>query len=217
VHQTNISDRSVNLPNNYAIALAEPYAGPTYEIMTDDQPADVGAEPLSEAGVTEDQPRTETPFVPVEAQAKKTNGVLRGLVSPDPKPPKPAPSPAVAIALIPPDLHPAIQRLMDRYKALWSEKLEAIDVTPQEIPLHHGTLPMRSQTDRTSFHHRCLLADHVEKQLQVRVIAPSQSEWSRPVVMVTELDGRPRFCVDYRRLNDVSVNNKCPLPRMDDC
>jgi len=57
----------------------------------------------------------------------------------------------------------------------------------------------------------------VAKQLQIGVIKPSQSKWSFPVVMVPKPEGSPRFCVDYRRLNDVTVKDTYPLPRMDDC
>jgi len=67
LHLTNISDRPVNFPKNYAIGLAEPYAGPTNEITEDDQTADVGAEPLCAAWPTEDHPPKEATSVPVEA------------------------------------------------------------------------------------------------------------------------------------------------------
>ena len=105
---------------------------------------------------------------------------------------------------------------MHRYQGLWSGRLGEIDVTPHWIALHPGTRPIRSQPYRTGFHLRRLLADQVAKRLQMGAIKPSQSEWSFPVVMVPEPDGSPRFCVDYRRLNDVTVNEANPLPRKDE-
>jgi len=217
LHLTKMSDRPVNLPKNDAIGLAEPYAGPTYEITEDDQPADVEADPLFAAEPTEDDPPTEAPSVPVEAQAPKTNGPLQDRVLPDKEPPEQSPSPRVAYELIPLDLYPAVHRLMDRYKALWSGRLGQIDVTYYRIALRPRTLPIRSQPYRTGFHRRRLLEDQVAKQLQMGVIEPSQSEWSFPVLMVPKPDGSPRFCVEYLRLNDEMVKETYPLARMDDC
>jgi len=217
LHLTNISEKPVNLPKGYAIGLAEPYAGPTYDIKEDNLPADVGADPLCVAGPTEDQPRLEAPLTAAEAQGLKTSEPLQDRAQPDQEPSESEPCPRVAYELIPPDLHPAVRQLMDRYKHLWSGQLGRIDVTPHRIALHPGTRPIRSQPYRTGFHHRRLLAEQVAKQLKMGVIEPSQSEWSFPVVMVPKPDGSPRFCVDYRRLNDVTVKDTYPLPRMDDC
>ncbi len=53
--------------------------------------------------------------------------------------------------------------------------------------------------------------------LDLGVIEPTSSDWSSPIVIVPKKDETTRFCVDYRKLNSVTVSNTYPLPRMDDC
>ena len=59
--------------------------------------------------------------------------------------------------------------------------------------------------------------DHVRKMLIADIIEPSISPWVSNMVVVTKKDGSPRFCIDFRRLNDVTVKDAYPLPRIDAC
>ncbi|WP_157931238.1 reverse transcriptase family protein, partial [Mycobacteroides abscessus] len=56
----------------------------------------------------------------------------------------------------------------------------------------------------------------VDEQLQKGYIRPSTSPWGAPVIFVEKKDKTKRMCVDYRALNEVTIKNKYPLPRIDD-
>ena len=53
--------------------------------------------------------------------------------------------------------------------------------------------------------------------LTAKVIEPAQSSWNSNVLLVRKKDGTMRFCVDYRKLNSVTVKLSYPLPRIDTC
>ena len=52
--------------------------------------------------------------------------------------------------------------------------------------------------------------------LEEKVIQPSKSPWASSIVMVKKKDGTHRFCVDYRKLNDITIKDAYPLPRIDE-
>jgi hypothetical protein len=48
------------------------------------------------------------------------------------------------------------------------------------------------------------------------VIEESDSPWSSPAVLVRKKDENFRFCIDYRKLNDVTKKDCFPLPSIED-
>ena len=57
----------------------------------------------------------------------------------------------------------------------------------------------------------------IQEQLKAWVIRESASPWASPMVYVLKKDGSIRPCVDYRKLNEVTLKDAYPLPRMNDC
>lgn len=58
---------------------------------------------------------------------------------------------------------------------------------------------------------------HLDTMLEAGVITPSTSEWASPVVIGRKKDGGVRWCVDYRRLNSITVKDTYSLPKINEC
>ena len=80
-----------------------------------------------------------------------------------------------------------------------------------------GAVPVRQPARRLPFGKQQIEQTEISKMLERGVIEPSKSGWSSPVVLVTKKDVTIRFCVDYRVLNDRTVKDAYPIPRVDDC
>lgn len=60
------------------------------------------------------------------------------------------------------------------------------------------------------------LRKFLDKLLEEGMISPGEGPWAAPVVMVRKPCGSWRMCIDYRRLNELTVKDKFPLPRIQD-
>ena len=69
---------------------------------------------------------------------------------------------------------------------------------------------------RTPIKNREVIDKAINEMIDADVIRRSRSPWSFPVVIVDKKDGSKRFCVDFRRLNKITVKNCYPLPLIDD-
>ena len=56
--------------------------------------------------------------------------------------------------------------------------------------------------------------EHLKLMLDAGVIQPSNSPWCNAVVLVRKKDGSLRFCIDFRKLNSLTVKDSHPLPRI---
>jgi hypothetical protein len=103
------------------------------------------------------------------------------------------------------------------------------DVFPEELPgmppdyeiefvieLVLGTAPIFKRSYRMAANQLAKLKEQLQKLLDKGYIRPSASPWGAPVIFVPKKDGTQRMCVDYNSLNEVTIKNKYPLPRIDD-
>jgi hypothetical protein len=84
------------------------------------------------------------------------------------------------------------------------------------IELLPGTAPISKIPYRMDVKDLVELKKQIEELLEKGFIRPSSSPWGAPILFVSKKDGSRRMCVDYRSLNEVTINNKYPLPRIED-
>ena len=84
------------------------------------------------------------------------------------------------------------------------------------INLKPGSTPPQQRTYRMSPLELQEVQRQLEEYLERGWIRPSTSPFGAPILFARKKDGTLRMCVDYRALNDLSVKNRYPLPRIDE-
>ncbi|MES9879356.1 MAG: pol polyprotein, partial [Sedimenticola sp.] len=77
--------------------------------------------------------------------------------------------------------------------------------------------PINEKVRRTPLGFQDLERDHIQKLLEAGVIQPSASEWASAPVLVRKKCGAVRYCLDYRKLNNLTIKDRFPLPNISDC
>ncbi|XP_076383753.1 uncharacterized protein LOC143261038 [Megalopta genalis] len=96
-----------------------------------------------------------------------------------------------------------------------SEDVGKCDVVCHKIDTG-DSLAIKQAPRRLPLHRRLEVDELLSKMERQGVIEKSQSPWSSPVVLFKKKDGSIRFCVDYRRLNNITKKDSYPLPRIED-
>ena len=122
-------------------------------------------------------------------------------------------------SIINPSLSPTqiqqIQDLLEEFQPLFSDTPGK--VTGAEIHIRTGDAPpVHLPAYRISAAKYDIVRKEVSDLLQAGIITPSVSPWASPIILVPKPDDKWRLCVDYRRLNRVTVPDPFPMPRIDE-
>jgi len=112
-----------------------------------------------------------------------------------------------------------VAQLLSEYKDMFScgdNDMGLAKAVCHEIPLAAGTVPIRQPTRWLSPEKGKEVSRQVQDFLNRDLIEPAHGAWSSPVVLVWKKDGSWRFCMDYRKLNSVTIQDAYPLPWIDE-
>ena len=90
-------------------------------------------------------------------------------------------------------------------------------LSPHKIKLKDNVKPIKQHYYKLNNNIKTIILKKKLKELiEKRLIEPSLSEWSSPVVLVPKNSGDYRLCIDYRKVNDATIPDAYPLPYIDE-
>ena len=111
-----------------------------------------------------------------------------------------------------------VETLLKEYIGLFASKnndLGRTKVVKHKIETGDAR-PIKQPPRRIPAHMTEEVNAQIDEMMRKGVIEPSTSPWASGIVLVKKKDGTMRFCIDYRRLNAVTIKDAYPLPRIDD-
>jgi len=120
----------------------------------------------------------------------------------------------VDLSEAPEHLHKKSREMLRTHSAMWDVTRGTVHATEHAIVTLTDAVTIRAQPYGTGPFKRQNIADQINKMLKLKDIEPIHSAWASPVVILLKKNGKSRFCVEYRRLNNITKKDACPLPRM---
>ncbi len=111
-----------------------------------------------------------------------------------------------------------LQQLLQKYNSLFAKglnELGATSVVHHKIETGQAT-PIKQLPRRLPNVLKPVVEQQVNEMLDNGIVRPSKSPWASPIVLVRKKDGSWRFCVDFRKVNDVTIKDAYPLPQIND-
>lgn len=111
-----------------------------------------------------------------------------------------------------------IQQVLRDYSDVFAEPqgLPPRRACDHHIPLLPGAQPISMRPYRHSPETKDEIERQVEELLAAGIIQHSVSPFASPAILVRKKDGQWRLCIDYQRLNALTVTPKFPLPVIDE-
>ncbi|CAF1076070.1 unnamed protein product [Didymodactylos carnosus] len=109
-----------------------------------------------------------------------------------------------------------IEDILWKHKQIFDSAPSIINISPQTAIKTADHPPIYSKQYPASLKDQQIKTAEINKLLERRQIEESTSPWSSPVVLVKKKDKTVRFCVDYRRLNEITIKDKFPLPKIEE-
>ena len=109
-----------------------------------------------------------------------------------------------------------LSNLLQTYSSICSDEPGSCTLVQHDVLLEPNTQPIRQSYYRVSYHLLPALKAEVDYLLEHNLAKPSTSPWASPCILVKKPNNKFRMCTDYRKLNQVTIKDAYPLPRITD-
>ena len=108
-----------------------------------------------------------------------------------------------------------IQELLGKFGDVFTDVPGKTELIEFKIKLT-TTDPVKSKAYQVPHAVRETVKQEIDAMMKLGVIEKSESAYASPIVLVHKPDGKVRFCIDYRKLNAITVFDPEPIPNVED-